>query len=230
MPVFNEQGNLRPLYEKVVAALEHQPQIDSFELIFVDDASTDRSLDECRSISDTRVRTIPTPKRQGQTLAMKQGFDAARFDVIGTLDADLQNDPVDFPGMINLLDKGHDFIQGWRVDRHDSGVRKLSSFIANSVRRFVLRDTFHDSGCSTRVFKKKVVQNIEFFNGAHRFLAYLAQQQGFSVAEHPVHHHPRTIGVSKYNIRNRLFKAFGDMVRLKMKKRPFSAEKHLFLY
>ena len=219
VPVFNEQGNVPLLAQNIIAALSKQNEIEAFEIVFVDDASTDNSLIECKSISDKRIQVVSSSMRRGQTKATKLGIEAARYNVVATLDADLQNDPADFPAMARELNKGYDFVQGWRFNRNDPFVRKLSSAIANKTRRLFLKDNFHDISCSTRLFKKESVQNIEFFDGAHRFFPYLVQQQGFKVIECPVQHHHRTIGESKYNIRNRLFRAFSDMFRLYLKKK-----------
>ncbi len=215
IPVFNERDNVGPLHQKIIAALKEWPAAGGYEIIFVDDVSTDQSFEAIQSIRDVRVVAHQLPAHAGQTSAIKAGIGLARYSLIATLDADLQNDPADLPAMMNKIREGFDFVQGRREKREDPWVRIASSQVANAVRRAILGDPFHDISCTLRLFKKNCVDNIDLFDGAHRFLPYLVLRNGFRVAECGVLHHPRVSGVSKYNIRNRLLKSLRDLIRVK---------------
>jgi hypothetical protein len=137
------------------------------------------------------------------------------YAVVATMDADLQNDPADLPEMMGRLGDQCDFVQGRRQTREDPWLRRVSSRIANAVRRRILNDSFSDIGCSLRVFRKECMAGLQWFDGAHRFLPVLVQREGFRVVECNVKHHPRVAGVSKYNIRNRMFKSLRDLFRVR---------------
>ena len=143
----------------------------------------------------------------GQTAATAAGIHLARGRLIATLDADLQNDPIDLPAMI-LQMPGHDAVVGYRLQRRDDFVRRVSSRVANRIRNWITQDRIRDTGCSLKVFRAQAIQALPLFEGMHRFLPTLLRYHGFSVLEHPVSHHPRTAGRSKYGVRNRALRAF----------------------
>jgi len=209
-PVYDEEQNLEPLYEQVAAALAGR----SFELVLVDDGSRDGSAAIIRALHerDPRVRGVFFTRNRGQTAAMAAWMPAAiaaAGELIATLDADLQNDPADIPRLVAALG-AHDAAVGYRMQRHDSWVRRLSSRIANGVRNRLTGDQIRDTGCSLKVFRADAVRALPFFEGMHRFLPTLLRMHGFSVVEVGVSHHPRIAGQSKYGIRNRALRALRD--------------------
>jgi dolichol-phosphate mannosyltransferase len=212
-PVYNEVGNLERLYERV---LEVFGDGSDWELLLVDDGSKDGSPAAIQALSarDRRVVGVFFAHNCGQTAATAAGIHLARGRLIATLDADLQNDPVDLPTMIRMLD-GHDAVVGFRLKRNDNLVRRVSSRIANRIRNWISQDSIRDTGCSLKVFRARAIQAVPLFEGMHRFLPTLLRYHGFSVIEHPVSHHPRTAGVSKYGVMNRAFRAFRDLLAVR---------------
>ncbi len=211
VPVYNEEASLPSLLDRLRAALD--PLEMDREMIFVDDGSTDASLRILRDLKaegHPEMRILAFARNAGQSAAFAAGFRAARGRIIATLDADLQNDPDDIPRLLASLDR-YDLVCGWRKERRDPWLRKVSTRISNGFRRLVLRDGFHDTACSLRVFRRECVEDLPLFNGMHRFLPTLVKEAGFRVGEVPVRHHERLHGEAKYNIRNRLFKALVDL-------------------
>ncbi len=214
VPVYNERDNLPPLTAQVLKALTGQ--VGSFEIIYVDDGSTDGSgpiLDELASYYP-EVRVFHFDRNYGQTSAFDAGFHQAGGDVIATLDGDLQYDPADILTLLPLAEH-YDLVCGWRKDRHDTLVKRLSSRIANAIRNAVIHDSVHDTGCSLKIIHRRVVERIPLFEGMHRFFPALARMHGFTVTEVPVRHFPRIHGQSKYGIGNRVFKALRDLLAVR---------------
>ncbi len=209
IPVFNEYGNVKQLAEQTLQALDQTNT--SFELIFVDDASVDDTPQALATLrqKDSRIRTIRMDQRSGQSAAIWAGFIRSHGDVIATLDGDLQNDPSDLPAMIKTLES-YDMVCGWRVNRQDKVLKRISSSIGNSTRRLILGKSIHDTGCGTKVFKRQCALDMTPFNGMHRFFAEVAILNGYSITEMPVQHHPRRAGSSKYGIGNRAFRGLVD--------------------
>jgi len=212
VPFYNEQDNIIPLYEKVVAVFDARSDYEC-ECIFVNDGSTDETAARLAELKarDPRVRPLHMARNSGQSAAVLAGMRAAQGRYILTLDGDLQNDPADFPDFLQLL-QDYDCVCGYRANRNDSWVRKASSSVANRVRNAVLHDGIRDSGCGAKGFRRECVQHLVAFNGLHRFLAVFMRAQGFTIVEHPVHHHARHAGVSKYGINNRLWRGLFDLV------------------
>lgn len=210
VPIHDEVDNLLPLYERVVEALG--PTRQTWELVLVDDGSRDGSDASIRRLArhDERVRGVFFARNRGQSTAMCAGIHVAVGELVATMDGDLQNDPVDLPGMIAALGE-HDAVVGYRMDRKDDFVRRVSSKIANAVRNRITRDSVRDTGCSLKVFRREAIRSIPFFEGSHRFLPTLLRYQGFSVVEHGVRHRPRVAGRSKYGIGNRLIPSLLDL-------------------
>ncbi len=211
VPVYNEEESLPPLVDKICTVIDSL-DMDT-EVILVDDGSTDSSLQVMRELKAKKcpvMRILVMSENRGQSTAFAAAFKEARGKVIATLDADLQNDPADIPSMVKMLDR-YDMVCGWRKHRHDPWIRRISTRISNGFRNMVLKDGFHDTACSLRVFRRECVQGIITFNGFHRFLPTLVKYAGYRVGEIVVGHHHRIYGTAKYNIRNRLFKALTDL-------------------
>lgn len=211
VPVCNEAGNVLPLTREVLAALRGEPW--SFELVFVDDASSDDTwarIQEARQL-DARVRGLRHRRNAGQSAAVWTGLRATSSPLLATLDGDLQNDPADLPRLLRELQQA-DCVNGLRLARNDTFVRRVSSRLARWARRAVLKADFRDTGCGIRAFKRAVVEAILPFNGFHRFLPILAHGAGFTVREVPVNHRARVAGRSKYGVWNRLGRGLFDLV------------------
>jgi glycosyltransferase involved in cell wall biosynthesis len=209
-PAFNERDNVEPLYERVRDALD---PVCAWELVLVDDGSVDGTAEAIRRLArrDTRVVGVYLKRNCGQTAATAAGLGRALGDLIATIDADLQNDPYDLPGMLARID-ACDAVVGYRTRRHDGFVRRASSRVANGVRNRVTGDSIRDTGCSLKVFRAEAIRSVPLFEGMHRFLPTLLRYRGYAVVEHPVGHHPRVHGESKYGIGNRAWKAFKDLL------------------
>jgi dolichol-phosphate mannosyltransferase len=215
VPVKDEAENILPLIEQVHAALDGRAD---YELIYVDDGSTDatpqRLAEACARFP--RLRVIRHRRSCGQSTALLTGVRAACHPWIATLDGDCQNDPADIPVLLQAVSPGQrapqlDLVLGWRKDRHDSGLRRLSSRIANGVRGGLLGDRTPDTGCGLKVFSRDLFLSLPFFDHLHRFLPALALRQGAAVVSMPVRHRPRTQGCSKYGVHNRLWVGIVDL-------------------
>jgi glycosyltransferase involved in cell wall biosynthesis len=200
-PVYNEEGNLLPLHERLIDALSLLDR--SFEIIYVDDGSRDQSFRELANIAahDQRARIVQLRRNFGQTAAISAGIDHARGDILVFIDADLQNDPRDIPRLVELIDDGYDVVSGWRKDRQDAALsRKLPSQLANSLISSVTGVHLHDYGCTLKAYRADLIEHLQLYGEMHRFIpAYLAQV-GARVTEIPVNHAPRVRGKSKYGI------------------------------
>lgn len=220
IPIYNEEETVMALLDRLTETLE--PLAMSFEVVMVDDGSTDRTqsiLIEQKKVH-AWLRVIALDRNHGQTCAMAAGFKHARAEVIATLDADLQNDPAEIPRLMDMLGEDCDMVTGWRVKRDDPWIRLVSTRVANAVRNKLSGETIHDSACSLKVYKRKCVETLFLYNGMHRFMPTLVKMQGFSVKEVPVTHSARYAGQAKYGMWNRVFRAFIDLLAVRwMKKR-----------
>jgi len=209
VPAYNEEENVLPLAEEIVAALATSP--GGFELILVDDASTDTTAQRIREITLPQVRGVFHHINCGQSAAVGSGFQAARGEWVATLDGDGQNDPADIPAMLELaIRTGVDCVTGVRQKRRDTFIRRFSSKAANGFRNWITGDQVSDSGCGVRVVRRSALREIPVFNGMHRFLPTLLRGQGFTVAETAVNHRERVRGSSKYGVHNRLWRGIRD--------------------
>lgn len=200
VPVKDEFENVEPLYRAVKDAVRDQ---FAFEIVYVDDGSTDGTFDELSKIAavDPRVKVVRLRRNFGQAAAMQAGIDASSGDLVATMDGDLQNDPADLPALVAKLDEGYDMILGERAKRQDKMlIRKVPSKIANWLIRKVTKLPFRDFGCTIRVLKADLARDLRIYGEMHRFIPVLASNLGARIAQIPVRHHPRRAGKSKYGI------------------------------
>jgi glycosyltransferase involved in cell wall biosynthesis len=215
IPIRNESPNIESLYREMTEALERWGR--SYEVIVVDDGSTDDSFDQlCRHQQrDPRWRVIRFRRNFGQTAAFSAGFRYARGRLIATSDGDLQNDPRDLPDMIRKLDEGYDIVCGWRKDRKDPWLtRRLPSEMANKLISSSTGVHLHDYGCSLKVFRSEVVKPLKLYGEMHRFLPAIASEMGVNIAEVVVNHRARKHGTSKYGL-SRTFRVILDLLTVK---------------
>jgi glycosyltransferase involved in cell wall biosynthesis len=201
IPVYNEQDSLPRLLDELHAALDKLGR--SFELVLVDDGSTDKSFSllEERAKNDPALTLVKFRRNFGQTAAMQAGFDHARGDVVVTMDADLQNDPADIARLLEQIDAGYDLVAGWRVDRKDTFItRRLPSKMANWLISQTTHVRLHDYGCTLKALRIEVARELHLYGEMHRFIPAIASWMGVNVAELKVNHRPRIHGVSKYGI------------------------------
>jgi len=201
IPIYNEEDNIRPLYEELKEALDSLGQ--EHEIVFVDDGSSDRSLELLITIQqqDERVVVVSFRRNFGQTAAMAAGFDYATGDVIVTMDGDMQNDPHDIPALLAKMEEGYDLVSGWRFNRQDAFInRKLPSMIANKLISIVTGVHLHDYGCTLKMFHREITKGIRLYGEMHRFIPAIASGMGSRIAEVKVNHRPRRFGTSKYGI------------------------------
>jgi len=229
IPVFNEQDNLLPLYKELTGVLGKLEL--AYEIIFVDDGSTDKSFQELSNIhaGDKSVRVIQFRRNFGQSAAFAAGFDTAQGNLILTLDADGQNDPNDIPKLLDTMREGnYDFVIGWRVNRKESFIRRLLSKAANKI---ISRSTLleiHDRGCSLKLFKLETVKNIRLYGQLHRFLPELASSIGVKIAEIPVNDRMRKSGKSKYGSISRTPRVVLDLITVSYLLTFFTSPMRLF--
>lgn len=215
IPVFNESENIKPLITKLKEVLNIIGK--SYEIIMIDDGSTDDSFDVMKeiTISCNHIRVIRFRRNFGQTSAFSAGFDLARGSVVITMDADLQNDPADIPRLLDELDKGYDIVSGWRKYRTDNFfTRRLPSQTANYIISKFTGVKLHDYGCSLKAYRSEVVKNIKLYGEMHRFIPAVASWMGISVTEIEVNHAPRASGESSYGI-TRTIRVLLDLITVK---------------
>jgi len=229
VPIYNELDNLLDLVERIHAAMSAQPL--TFELIAVDDGSTDGSRARLRELAATRawLRVVLLVRNYGQSSALQAGFDRVRGRYVVTLDADLQNEPGDIPLLLQRLetDPDVDMVSGWRKDRQDAELsRKLPSRIANRLISNATGVHLHDYGCALKAYRRPIIDRIRLYGELHRFIPSLAREVGARIAEVPVRHHARAHGVSKYGI-DRTFRVILDLILivffLRYRQRPLHA-------
>jgi glycosyltransferase involved in cell wall biosynthesis len=216
IPVYNEEPNIYPLFEEITRALHDYSH--AYEIIFIDDGSTDRTprilQDICRQ--DNRVKCIIFQGNFGQTAALSAGFDLAKGELIVSLDGDRQNDPADIPRLLNIIEQqGYDVVCGWRRQRKDSfWTRRLPSLIANRLIALVTGVFIHDYGCTLKAYRKEILKRIRLYGEMHRFIPAYVSWAGAKVTEVEVNHRYRVAGNSKYNL-FRTFKVMLDLITVK---------------
>jgi glycosyltransferase involved in cell wall biosynthesis len=228
IPVYNEEDNIELLYEKLLIALSELGK--SWEAVFIDDGSTDRSFDELEALAlqDSRIKVVQFVKNFGQTAALAAGIDHSSGDIIIPMDADLQNDPADIKLLLAKMDEGYDVVSGWRKNRQDAFLSRLiPSWIANKIISTISGVRLHDYGCSLKAYRRGVIKNIRLYGEMHRFVPIYASWQGAKVAEIPVNHFARQFGVSKYGL-SRTFKVVLDLITVKFMSSYFTKPIYVF--
>ncbi len=215
VPLFNEEVAISPLYVRLTQVLTGLDQ--PYEIIFVDDGSKDRTSEVLSEIhqSDSRVKVITLRRNFGQTAALKAGFDAARGEVIISMDGDLQHEPEEIPAFLAKLAEGYDIVSGWRADRQDHWLtRRLPSRIANGMMARLARVPLHDFGTTFKAYRREIIQSVPLYGELHRFIPALASGAGARITEIPINNPPRRNGKSNYGL-SRTFHVFLDLLSTK---------------
>ncbi|WP_297795524.1 glycosyltransferase family 2 protein [uncultured Eudoraea sp.] len=224
IPLYNEEENVVLLTSKINESLEGY----IYQIIYVDDFSTDRTRQKVKEMKDPRVHLISLKKNYGQSLALAAGIDYAEGEYIITMDGDLQNDPQDIPKMLEYAVSGeYDVVTGIRQKRKDSLIKKIPSKIANFLVRRVTKLDIKDNGCALKVFTRDIAKDLNLYGEMHRFITLLAHLEGAQIKQVPVKHHARNAGVSKYGL-ERVFKVVADMMLLLFIRKYFQRPIHLF--
>jgi glycosyltransferase involved in cell wall biosynthesis len=216
IPIYNEEENVELLHGRIDSTMSQQEK--SYEIILVDDGSTDRTFELLKKIHDVNqhVKIIKFRGNFGQSAAMAAGFDAAIGDIVVAMDGDLQNDPEDIPRLLDMMAEGYDVVSGWRKNRKDKLIlRKLPSRLANKIICSVTRVKLHDTGCSLKAFRSEIIKRINLYGELHRFIPALAKIEGARITEMVVKHHARQFGESKYNI-TRTFRVIVDLTAMNL--------------
>ena len=228
VPIYNEAENLAPLCQQIQAVLD--PLGWSYELILVDDGSTDGSVEILTDLHqrDARIKVLRFRRNFGQTAAFAAGFDYAHGEIIVSLDGDLQNDPSDIPRLIAKLNEGYDLVNGWRINRQDPFLlRRLPSQIANRIIGWTTQVKVHDYGCTLKAFRSEVAKGLKLYGEMHRFIPALVGDLGAKITEMPVTHHARRRGISKYGLARTLWVTI-DLLTVKFLTSYATRPSHLF--
>ena len=215
IPLFNEQDNVRPLYQQLRSVMDNLGR--PVEAVFVDDGSSDATIERLSEIvaTDSRVHVVRFRRNYGQTAAMQAGFEYASGDVIVTLDGDLQNEPADIPMMLDKIDQGYDLVHGWRKHRQDTLLtRKVPSQLANRLISYVTGFPIHDLGCTLKAMRREIADELELYGEMHRFIPILAHWRGAKCVEVETRHHPRRFGTTKYGL-SRTVRVVLDLITVK---------------
>ena len=223
VPVYNEEGNVQELHQQIKKSCESLNK--AYEIIFVDDGSTDKTVELCQGLSPLKL--IKFRRNFGQTAAFDAGIKEAKGEVIITMDGDLQNDPADIGLLLEEIEKGYDVVSGWRWKRKDSFSKKFFSRGANLLRKILIQDHIHDSGCSLKAYKRECFHSVDLFGEMHRFIPAILEMQGYKVSEVKVNHRARIHGVTKYNWK-RAIKGFVDMISIWFWRKFANRPLHLF--
>lgn len=228
IPIHNEEPAILPLYDRLTRVLESLQK--SYEIIFIDDASSDRSFDLLANLVETdgRLKVIRLRRNFGQTAALAAGFDEAHGEVIISLDGDLQHDPEDIPALLAKIDEGYDIASGWRKNRLDNAItRKIPSKIANWLMAQASGVELRDFGTTFKAYRAEVLKDINLYGDLHRFIPALASFYGARVAEVPIRNSPRTSGGSHYGL-SRTFRVFFDIITIRFLLQYFTRPMHFF--
>ena len=227
VPLLNEEGSLEELYREIAAALE--PRDDAFEVVFVDDGSSDGSMSVLGRLHDehSNVVVIHLRRNFGKAAALQAGFLEARGEVIVTIDADLQDDPAEIPQLLAKLDEGFDLVSGWKTRRNDPLARRVFSRVFNWATGVISGVRLHDVNCGLKAYRAEVLQDMRLYGELHRFIPVLAAYQGYRLTEVPVNHRARRHGTSRYGP-ERYLRGFFDLLSVTFMGRYRYRPLHLF--
>ena len=226
IPIFNEEENINKLSQSITKALS---DID-YEVLFINDGSTDNSENEILKLSstDTKIKLVNLRRNYGQTAAMQAGFDQSKGTIVIPMDGDLQNDPKDIPKLIEKINEGYDVVSGWRKIRSDKKLtRILPSKIANMIISKISGIHLHDYGCTLKAYRKEILEDIKLYGEMHRFIPIYASWEGAKVTEIPVNHHPRIAGKTKYGL-SRIPRVILDLLVIRFFDKSLDRPIHLF--
>ncbi len=225
IPVYNEESNIVPLYEKLKQVMG---QFDEYEIIFVDDGSNDNTFEEIKKLhkKNKKIKCISMKRNFGQTPALMAGFEHSKGDIVITMDGDLQNDPDDIPKLVQKLNE-FDVVSGWRYERKDKIGKKMASRISNWFAQRFTSLKIHDFGCTLKAYKKECIKDLEMYGEMHRYIPAVAAWKGYKVGEVKVKHYARERGESKYGF-SRLFRGFFDLINFKFWAGYSTRPLHLF--
>ena len=214
IPVYNESENILNLLDEIYVNLK---KFNDYEVILVNDCSTDNTLEVIKKISDQKIKLVNNIKNYGQSYSIHRGIKLSFYNIIITIDGDGQNDPADIPKLLEiyLSKKDIELVGGLRLKRRDTIIKIISSKIANNIRSFILNDDCKDTGCSLKIFNRKIFLDFPYFDGIHRFLPALFKGYGYKTLFISVSHRKRKYGFSKYGTIKRLFKGLRDMIKVK---------------
>jgi glycosyltransferase involved in cell wall biosynthesis len=227
IPLLNEEESLNPLHVEIKKAFSKLTC--DYEIIFIDDGSTDKSLETIKRMAkeNNKIRYISFKKNYGKSAALQLGFKSAKGDAVITMDADLQDDPAEIPNLLSKLDEGWDLVSGWKKTRHDPFIKKHTSKLFNYFTRLSSGIKIHDFNCGLKGYRGEVVKRLKVYGELHRYVPVLANWEGFSVTEIPVKHHARRYGKTKFGI-SRFFKGFVDLMTVVFTTRYVKRPMHLF--
>lgn len=226
IPVYNEVESLKELHKELTAVLSGN---DNYELLFIDDGSSDGSINTLNELSnsDYHTKVIQFYRNYGKAAALAEGFKVSSGDYVVTMDADLQDDPAEIPNLVAKLEEGYDLVSGWKKTRHDPWTKRWPSKFANIITRLMTGVKIHDMNCGLKIYKQSVVKSLDIYGGRHRYIPALAGQKKFKVSEVAVNHRYRKFGVTKYG-GGRLFHGFFDLITILFLNRYTQRPLHLF--
>ena len=226
IPVYNEVESLKELHKELTAVLSGN---DNYELLFVDDGSSDGSINILNELSnsDYHTKVIQFYRNYGKAAALAEGFKVSSGDYVVTMDADLQDDPAEIPNLVAKLEEGYDLVSGWKKTRHDPWTKRWPSKFANIITRLITGVKIHDMNCGLKIYKQSVVKSLDVYGGRHRYIPALAGQKKFKVSEVAVNHRHRKFGVTKYG-GSRIFHGFFDLITILFLNRYTQRPLHLF--
>lgn len=227
LPIKNEAGSLKELYSEISEQLTKG--LFEYEIIAVNDGSTDRSLEIMEGLAkaDSRFKVLNLSKNYGQTAAMSAGIDCASGDIFITMDADLQNDPADIPKFLEMINQGYDVVAGWRKKRKDNIIRRTPSVIANKLISLITGVALHDYGCTMKAYRKEIIEGVRFYGEMHRFMPAYVAWNGARIQEMVVNHRPRKYDQTKYGI-SRTFRVILDLLTVKFLMTYLTKPMHFF--
>jgi len=226
IPVYNEVESLKELHKELTAVLSGN---DNYEILFIDDGSSDSSINTLNELSnsDYHTKVIQFYRNYGKAAALAEGFKVSSGDYVVTMDADLQDDPAEIPNLVAKLEEGYDLVSGWKKTRHDPWTKRWPSKFANIITRLMTGVKIHDMNCGLKIYKQSVVKSLDVYGGRHRYIPALAGQKKFKVSEVAVNHRHRKFGVTKYG-GSRIFHGFFDLITILFLNRYTQRPLHLF--